>query len=43
MEYLVWYNTERVHYAFKNNFSPVQFIISLELNNFNLPEKYNLG
>ena len=43
MEYLVWYNTERVHCAFKNKLSPVQFIVSLESNNFNLPQKCNLG
>ena len=26
MDYLVWYNTKRVHYAFKNKLSPVQYI-----------------
>jgi len=29
IDWLVWYNTERVHYAFKNQMSPVQFMISL--------------
>jgi transposase InsO family protein len=43
MDYLIWYNTERVHYAFKNKLSPVQFIISLEPHNFNLPQECNLG
>lgn len=27
MDYLIWYNTERVHKAFQNKFSPVQFMI----------------
>ncbi|MHB8871220.1 MAG: integrase core domain-containing protein [Candidatus Doudnabacteria bacterium] len=26
MDYLVWYNTKRVHYAFQNKLTPVQFI-----------------
>lgn len=43
MEYLIWYNTERVHYAFKNKLSPIQFIVSLESHNFNLPQECNLG
>lgn len=29
MEDLVWFNTKRVHYAFKNKLSPVQFMLSL--------------
>lgn len=29
MDYLVFYNTERVHHAFKNQLSPVQFMLSL--------------
>jgi transposase InsO family protein len=29
IDWLVWYNTERPHYAFKNKPSPVQFILSL--------------
>jgi transposase InsO family protein len=32
MEWLVWYNTKRVHHAFKNKYSPVQFMLSLEQN-----------
>jgi len=38
MNYLVWYNTERVHHAFKNQFSPVQYILYLKSTN-QLPEK----
>lgn len=30
MDYLVWYNIERVHYAFQNKLSPVQFMLSLQ-------------
>ena len=29
VDYLVWYNTKRVHYAFKNKLSPVQFMLQL--------------
>jgi hypothetical protein len=29
MDYLVFYNTQRVHYAFGNKLSPVQFMLSL--------------
>jgi transposase InsO family protein len=29
MDYLVWYNTERVHHAFRNKLSPVQFLLDL--------------
>lgn len=30
MDYLIWYNTERVHWAFQNRLSPLQFILSLD-------------
>lgn len=30
IEWLIWYNTERVHCAFKNKLSPVQFMLSLQ-------------
>lgn len=43
LEYLIWYNTKRVHYAFKNKLSPIQFILSLQTNNFNLPQKCKVG
>lgn len=29
MEWLIWYNTKRPHYAFKNRRSPLQFLVSL--------------
>lgn len=29
IDWLVWYNTDRVHYAFHNKLSPVQFMLSL--------------
>lgn len=29
MEWLIWYNTERPHFAFKNRLSPLQFMLSL--------------
>ena len=30
MDWLVWYNTRRVHHAFQNKMSPVQFMMSYE-------------
>ena len=30
IDWLIWYNTERVHFAFQNKMSPVQFMLSLE-------------
>jgi len=30
MEWLIWYNTERPHFAFKNRLSPLQFMLSLK-------------
>lgn len=30
MDYLIFYNTERVHHAFANRLSPVQFMVSLQ-------------
>lgn len=29
IDYLIWYNIERVHYAFQNKLSPVQFMLNL--------------
>ncbi len=43
LDYLLFYNTERVHNAFQNQMSPLQFILSIQPNNFNLPQKCNLG
>ena len=33
------YNTKKVRHAFKNKFSPIQFIQTLQANNFNLPQE----
>jgi len=41
MEYLFWFNTKRVHCAFGNKLSPVQFMLSLPVNS--LPEKCRSG
>jgi len=30
MDWLIWYNTRRVHYAFQNKMSPVQFMIFVQ-------------
>lgn len=30
IDWLVWYNTVRVHHAFKNRLSPVQFMMTLQ-------------
>lgn len=43
IDYLVWYNTRRVHHAFKNKLSPIQFILSTESVNFNLPQECKVG
>ena len=45
MDYLIFYNTERVHHAFQNKLSPVQFMISIqsELIPFNLPQESKIG
>ena len=29
IDWLIWYNTERVHYAFQNKMTPVEFMLSL--------------
>ncbi len=29
IDWLIWYNTDRVHYAFQNKLSPVQFMLQL--------------
>ncbi len=41
MEYLAFYNTERVHFAFANKQSPVQFMLSLSANQ--LPKECKSG
>ena len=40
-DYLIWYNTKRVHHAFKNKLSPYQFMLSLPINQ--IPEKCKSG
>ncbi len=41
MDYLIFYNTERVHFAFRNKQSPVQFMLSLTANQ--LPQDCKSG
>ena len=45
IDWLIWYNTKRVHYAFKNKLSPVQFILSLQESSqqLKLSQKCNYG
>jgi len=46
VDYLIFYNIERVHEAFQNKLSPIQFIIQWQRLNqaiFKMPEKSNLG
>jgi len=37
IDYLIFYNTERVHHAFQNKLSPVQFMISLSTRSLSVP------
>lgn len=39
IDWLIWYNTRRVHHAFKNQYSPVQYMIYLENN----PKECGMG
>lgn len=41
IDWLIWYNTRRVHYAFKNKLSPVQYILSLDKDK--LSQECNFG
>ena len=41
MTWLIWYNTERPHFAFQNKLSPVQFMLSLPSNQ--LPQECKDG
>jgi transposase InsO family protein len=41
MGYLLWYNTRRVHHAFKNQLSPVQYMSSIPITR--LPEECKQG
>ena len=46
IDYLIFYNTERVHYAFQNKLSPVQFMIQAQeqkLFTINLPQECKTG
>jgi len=40
MDWLIFYNTKRVHHAFKNKYSPVQYMLSLQ-EQVNFSEKCN--
>jgi len=39
MEWLIWYNTKRVHFAFQNKLSPLQYMMSLEKQQINQESK----
>lgn len=44
IDWLTWYNIERVHYAFQNKLSPVQFMISLQKSSLsNTPQECKMG
>lgn len=45
IDWLIWYNTKRVHGAFKNKLSPVQFMLTLkpETQLVKQPQECNLG
>jgi len=46
IDYLIFYNTERVHYAFQNKLSPVQFMISIQESKqfiLNMPQECRSG
>lgn len=42
IDYLLWYNTERPHYAFKNKMSPIQYLLSLS-RNLKINEECRIG
>ena len=46
MDYLIFYNTERVHFAFYNKLSPMQFMLQWQTQQpitINLPEESRIG
>lgn len=43
IDYLLWYNAERPHWAFKNQLSPVQFILSLQNQQLKLSSECKMG
>lgn len=44
IDWLIWYNTERVHYAFANKLSPTQFMFNLPRSTINkIPQECKIG
>jgi len=45
VDYLIFYNTERVHHAFQNKLSPIQFMMTLQPQSllFHLPRESKIG
>ncbi len=44
MDWLIWYNTRRVHCAFQNKLSPIQFMISLlKSSSIKMPQESRIG
>ena len=45
IDYLIFYNTKRVHKAFQNKLTPVQFMLSIPKPKliFNMPQKSKIG
>lgn len=44
MDWLIWYNTKRVHYAFQNKMSPVQYMLSLPRSlSIKMPQECKIG
>ena len=41
--YLEFYNTKRVHHAFKNKYSPIQFMLRSDHYKVNLPKECKNG
>jgi len=46
MDYLIFYNAKRVHFAFQNKLSPMQFMLQWQERQpitFNLPQESRIG
>lgn len=45
IDWLIWYNTRRVHFAFQNKLSPAQYMLSLQKNKLilKMPQECNIG
>lgn len=45
IDYLIFYNTKRVHKAFQNKLSPIQFMLSIQASQLfvNMPQKSKIG